>query len=601
MTTEELLKYYRDSASHFKNIRDKEEKKLLILSLLRLACFAGGMILIIYLFLEQNQAVALSVTFVVLFLFIYLVKLYSDHSGQRDYALNRYTININEASALEGDLSAFDNGEGYVDHSHDYSFDIDIFGSGSLFCFLNRTVTGSGSEILAKWISDPYEISKDLLSRQEIIRELAEKVEWRHRFMAEGMRVPLDKESVNRLLGWINETPAYRITVTRKILMYLLPLLALSALVLVLAGFLHYSLLILVLTINLGYVSMGLKKNNSVHNAVTGSYSYLSSMNRLLEVISSNDFNSQHLIVIKNDIAGAGISASMAAKKLGKLIQAFDSRLNILAGFTLNALLLWDYQCVARIDKWRKTYKDFFPSWLNTIASLDGYSSLANYAFNNNGFVYPEISTTGKIITANGLGHPLINKEKRVCNDFSIESMGKICIITGANMAGKSTFLRTVAVNFILAMTGSPVCASGMEFTPVRLFTSMRTTDSLSVNESYFYAELKRLRILKSRIDAGDPVFFILDEILKGTNSADKTQGSWLFIKKLISKEATGMIATHDTSLGELEKVFPGNVFNKCFEIDINGDAISFDYKLLDGVTQKMNAALLMRQMGIVD
>jgi DNA mismatch repair ATPase MutS len=242
-----------------------------------------------------------------------------------------------------------------------------------------------------------------------------------------------------------------------------------------------------------------------------------------------------------------------------------------------------------------------FPSWLDILGRIDAYSSLGNYAFNNEEFAYPVRSDSGMIFSAGSLGHPLIDGNRRVCNDFTIENKGNICIITGANMAGKSTFLRTVAVNYILGMTGAPVCAASMVFTPVKLFTSMRTTDSLSGNESYFYAELKRLRNLKERIESGEPVFFILDEILKGTNSADKTMGSKMFIRKMILMKGTGMIATHDISIGDLENEYPENIFNMCFEIEIAGETINFDYKLNKGITRKMNAALLMKQMGILD
>jgi len=176
---------------------------------------------------------------------------------------------------------------------------------------------------------------------------------------------------------------------------------------------------------------------------------------------------------------------------------------------------------------------------------------------------------------------------------------GQVFIITGANMAGKSTFLRSVAVNIVLARTGAPVCASALTMRDLRMFTSMRTTDSLSHNESYFYAELQRLKILKERLETGEEIFFVLDEILKGTNSNDKSLGSKLFLKKLVALGASGLIATHDTSLGDMETEYPGKVVNKCFEIDIDGDEIYFDYLLRDGVTHRMNAALLMKQMGI--
>jgi DNA mismatch repair ATPase MutS len=324
-------------------------------------------------------------------------------------------------------------------------------------------------------------------------------------------------------------------------------------------------------------------------------------MNSLLKVFDNETFNSLYLNEMKLEISGTRVSAAVSVKKLGRLIESFDSRLNFIAGFLLNGLFLWDFHCIVRLEKWKSKYMERFPAWLKILGNVDAYTSLGNYAFNNPDFVYPVFSDSNIIFFARDLGHPLINDEMRVNNDFSLDNAGNICIISGANMAGKSTFLRTVAVNFILGMTGCPVCAAELVFTPMKIFTSMRTTDSLSSHESYFYAELKRLKTLKTKIAGDEPVFFILDEILKGTNSTDKSVGSKLFIEKLITHRGTGLIATHDISLGELEKDYPDRIFNMCFEIEIDGEAIKFDYKLNRGVTQKMNAALLMRQMGILD
>jgi DNA mismatch repair ATPase MutS len=274
--------------------------------------------------------------------------------------------------------------------------------------------------------------------------------------------------------------------------------------------------------------------------------------------------------------------------------------MNILVGFFLNGLFLWDYHCTYRLEEWKYEYREMFPLWLEMIGKVDAYVSLGNYAFNNKDFTYPVISDNN-VFSAKMVGHPLIDENNRVCNDFSQKSRGAICIISGANMAGKSTFLRTIAVNYILGMAGAPVCAAEMNFIPMNLFTSMRTVDSLSSNESYFYAELKRLKTLITKIKNQEQVFFILDEILKGTNSADKSLGSKLFMKKLIVLGATGLIATHDISLGELENEHPESVYNMCFEVEIDGEIIRFDYKLKKGITLKMNAVLLMKQMGILD
>jgi DNA mismatch repair ATPase MutS len=262
---------------------------------------------------------------------------------------------------------------------------------------------------------------------------------------------------------------------------------------------------------------------------------------------------------------------------------------------------LWDYHNIRKLGDWKSKYGSHFIVWLEMLGQVDAYISFGNYACNNSLYVFPSLSDGTSLFSSSKIGHPLIKSSERISNDFEIESNGSICIITGANMAGKSTFLRTMAVNYILAMAGAPVCAGELKFRPVKLFTSMRTTDSLSNHESYFYAELKRLRLLKTQVETGEPVFFILDEILKGTNSRDKTLGSKLFIKKLIESGGTGLVATHDISLGEMEAEYPGKIFNKCFEIEIDGENIRFDYTLRDGVTHKMNAALLMKQMGILD
>jgi DNA mismatch repair ATPase MutS len=252
-----------------------------------------------------------------------------------------------------------------------------------------------------------------------------------------------------------------------------------------------------------------------------------------------------------------------------------------------------------KLEKWRRSAASGLPEWLNLLGKSDGLISLANYSFNNPENSFPEVVKNLPVLEALRMSHPLLKRETRISNDFSVGQRGQVSIITGANMAGKSTFLRTVAVNMVLGMTGSPVCAERMRFTPLKLFTSMRTVDSLSHNESYFYAELKRLKALKERLEKGEDIFFILDEILKGTNSTDKSLGSKQFLRRIIDLGGTGLIATHDISLGEMEAEYPGNVVNKCFEIEIDGENIKFDYLLRDGITRKMNAAALMRQMGI--
>jgi hypothetical protein len=599
MSRNEKTADYIVEEERFRKVEEKEDRILLLLSLLRLALFISGIAVTLHAFLKNSLYGTVSLVFFIV-AFMVVLKLFSRHTKLKNYNANLAVVNRNEAAALSGDLSAFDAGEDYIDIHHDFSHDVDLFGDSSLFHYINRTVTGYGRDILAAWLSDPYSLSGELEERQAVISELAAKKRWRQGFMASGMSVTLDRKSIKGITGWLNERNEISSSLITRILIIVLPVIAIITFAMGASGVISFSFFIFAFLLNLFYISIGLRRSTRIHDSVSRQHGYMSSFLDLMYAFGNESYSTASLNKIKESFTGNEISATASVKSLGDLIQAFDSSLNMFAGVILNGMLLWDYQCVYRLEKWKSRYRDLFPLWLEMIGTADAYVSLANYAWNNDGFVYPVISTAQNLFSAKNLGHPLIVEEKRVCNDFNIGQEGVICIVTGANMAGKSTFLRTVAVNYIMAMAGAPVCASEMSFVPVKLFTSMRTTDSLSDNESYFYAELKRLKRLLNKVMDGEQVFIILDEILKGTNSEDKSSGSKLFMKKMVGYGGTGLIATHDISLGTLEEEFPGIIMNKCFEIEIDGQAIHFDYKLHDGITKKMNAVFLMRQMGIL-
>ncbi|NMB52510.1 MAG: hypothetical protein GX999_09300, partial [Bacteroidales bacterium] len=482
----------------------------------------------------------------------------------------------------------------------DFSYDTDIFGPGSLFQFLNRTCTGYGSEVLACWLSDPYELRTVLRERQQTVAEIGLKIIWRQSFLATGINRNLDRNNILGMTKWLAAGQKNKSSAVRRLCLLAFPSLACITLLLTVVGLIHYSIFISIFLANLLIVFVNLKNTQSVHEELTGRYNFLSSLGSLIELIEREQFESTLIEKMKEDIKGSRLSAVKALKELSGIIRAFDSRLNIFVGFIFNGLFLWDLHCLKKLDGWKAAYGKKFPAWLDILGQVDAFISLGNYAYNNPEFVYPLPSDDMTPFKARQLGHPLIDNSKRVCNDFVLPSKGMICIITGANMAGKSTFLRTVAVNMILAMVGAPVCAVEMKFLPTRLFTSMRTTDSLTSNESYFYAELKRLRQLQQMVLTGENILFILDEILKGTNSEDKSLGSRLFLNKIISLGGTGLIATHDTTLGRLEEEYPEVIINKCIEVEIEGEIIHFDYKLRDGIASKKNAVLLMKQMGII-
>jgi hypothetical protein len=596
----DIREKYLDLAREYSGEADREEGLLVRLSILRLVLFFGG-ILLIYFAFALNRYIGSTLLVTITILFLYIVKLYGKHNDLKNRARNLSRINADEAMVFEGDFSMFNNGMVYNDTSHDFSYDIDLFGDASLFQYLNRTVTGYGRELLSGWLANPYTISHLTEERQKCIGELSAKFGWRQEFLAKGVGKNLEKEGIETISKWITDNKEAIISKRMGVAVYLLPAISIILLVLTIFGLMHYSFLVTSLLLNLLVVGFKIRTTNKIHEELTGRYKYLESLADLLKHIANEKFESNILSVFNSAISTENRSGIVAMKQLGSIISRFDTRINLLVGFLLNAFLLWDLQCMRQLEEWKKNYREDFTGWLGIVGEFDAYVSLGNYAYNNQEFIFP-VKTGDKLaFSAKEMGHPLIPSKKRICNDFSIRGKGDIVIVTGANMAGKSTFLRTVAVNLIIAMVGAPVCASEMLFSPMKIFTSMRTTDSLHSNESYFYAELKRLKILKERLIKEENLFFILDEILKGTNSDDKRMGSILFLKEIIGQRGTGLIATHDTSLGDMEKEYPGIIETKCIEIEVDGENIKFDYKIKPGIAKNKNAVLLMEQLGILD
>ncbi|MBG0858290.1 MAG: hypothetical protein IQL11_02220 [Bacteroidales bacterium] len=598
MKQEEIKSKYREIIRENEVRLEKVKRKQSIVSFSRLIIFTAGIFLAVEAFgISASAGVFTLLLFTVLFLL--LVRYYILLSEKIQFTENLISINKSEIIAFDEVYSGYSGGDKWKNREHDFTDDLDIFGENSLFSYLNRTVTGYGREMLAGWLSDPYALRDTIKARQDAVGELAEKLIWRQEFMAYGIGNPLEKEDVESLGKWLDEKEYILEAHAVKMAVVISPVLTTIALILAITGLVPFQIPLLLFLVNLAFTAVYLRLINRVHNMVSRKYNFLAPVGKLISVFGNGGFRSQIMTGISAKIHDNSQSAGTRIRELSRIIQAFDSRLNVLAGFILNGLILWDFQCLFRLERWKRETAVQLPLWLSALGETDALISLSNHAYNNPDYVFPTVADGEPVIEGVEIGHPLIDRNARIYNDFSIHK-GQICIISGANMAGKSTFLRTVGVNLILAMSGTTVCSGKLSFRPVILFTSMRTTDSLSGNESYFYAELKRLRILKERLDSDENHFFILDEILKGTNSEDKSTGSKMFLGKLAEKSGTGLIATHDISLGEMEKEHPQVIFNKCFEVEISGETVTFDYKLRDGITRHMNAGILMRQMGII-
>jgi len=508
-------------------------------------------------------------------------------------------INQLEVNSLQGNYSCFDPGNEFIDQSHDYTHDLDIFGEGSLFQFINRTSTIFGKLRLAEYFSNAYGQSEKVIQRQQAVKELSEMVELRQKLQLifhDEKSNESDKTEITTWLG--SESPVKNLKLVR-ILAYGLPAITLTSILLFVVGIIAFPSFLIVLQLMI--VFLYARQTMHIQNIITSKTKILNKFAQSLLLIENSNFKSEYFTYIQKQlVAEEGKIPSKAIHQLSVILNYMDSNLNILVSIILNGLFMFNLHLLLKVEKWKKQNQENVPNWFESIATFDAMCSLANFAYNNNQFIYPDLIIDDFGFIAENLGHPLIDGEQRVVNNIEIKGWNQFAIITGANMSGKSTFLRTIGANYILAMVGAPVCASKLSFYPIQIQSSIRTSDSLVKHESYFYAELKRLKQIIDELESGKKKLILLDEILKGTNSKDKQAGSIALIEQLLHYKSIGLFATHDLMLGELATRFPGQVNNLCFEIQIEGDKMVIDYKLHPGVCKNLNATFLMKNMGIL-
>jgi hypothetical protein len=503
-----------------------------------------------------------------------------------------------ELEAINGKYTSFDDGGEFNDPSHIFTTDLDIFGDYSLFQSLNRTATLAGKSKLGDWLRNPLHDKSEIVARQEAVKELALKPDWRIRLRANGLVADEEKKDLELLFDWLSTEPLF----TKgyfSIAKILVPLASLTVSGLFISGLVSVQMFLIYLILPLAFTGTYTKAINRRHVMLSKKVELLQKYSIRFRMIEEEGFATGFMKNVIEKLVSGDQPASRMIRKLGKITASLDTRLNLLAGFILNIYLLWDIRQMMRLELWQQSYKDKLPRWFEALAETEAIASLSAFSFDNPGFVFPDIITDRFVIQAVDACHPLIPALQRINNNISVTHRGHFNIVTGANMAGKSTYLRTIGVNMILALTGAPVCAVSFSCYPAKVFTSLRTTDSLSTNQSYFYAELLRLKELIDRLNNGDELFILLDEILKGTNSIDKQAGSKALLSQLIGLGAAGFIATHDLELGNLIGTFPEDVTNYSFEAEIDGEELHFDYKLKPGIARNMNATFLMKKMGI--
>lgn len=590
--------HYTERLSLTEGQLQQVKKQIFRISMLRLALFIAG-IAGLYFFFNQTTLLIICICLTFLPLFI-LVKIHNRFFIRKEWLETQARIIQEELQALSGDYSSFEDGKEYVNPEHPYSFDLDIFGRRSLFQSINRTCTFFGKNRLAKWLQNHLHEKTSIEKRQEMVREISEHTLFREQFRVAGLVHHGQSSDGEKIQAWSQSPAQYLHAGWVKAFIWGVPVINSLLLITSLAGWTSFSWLGLSFGIFL-VLSFGIIKRATYIQETYGKQ--LKSLNgyaRLIALAKAENWKSAGMQELMERFNLNGQSPIQALQQLSKELDRLDLRNNQFLYVLLEGSIFFQLQEIVRIERWKVRYGQHISEWLETVGELDALCSLGTFAYNHPQYTYPELTEKPFCFLATQMGHPLMPASQCVKNDATIPSRPFFLIITGANMAGKSTYLRTVGVNYLLACIGAPVCCERLKLYPNQLITSLRTSDSLSDNESYFFAELKRLKRIIDLLNQGQQLFIILDEILKGTNSMDKQKGSFDLIRQFMQLKANGIIATHDLLLGSLIKQFPEEIRNYCFEADIKENELTFSYKLREGVAQNMNACFLMKKMGII-
>ncbi|SDL77084.1 MutS domain V [Daejeonella rubra] len=596
---EQISDYYRANKAKCDEEIIRLDRKINIYSFMRLFALAAGIIL----FYQSIKYELIWLSFLIVPIFIlgfaWLVSKQSMFQKQMNYFRNLGDVHANELNSLERKSNLYPDGSVYADDLHPYTSDLDIFGKGSLFEMMNRCATVSGNFKLAGWLMKPATVS-EIRERQILLFELDSKLSWKHHFQAVLLFSNNSSEDqVKELFRYLKTAPEESGSWIKKYVRWIPWLFSIVAI----GAWFVPSLLIALLVLLV--VNLTLMQNYDARIAKTDSM--IGKMSRIL------DHFSEAISAVRDEEWKSPLSENLSADlkdnnngKLSEQIKRFSLLISHLTfgqtgvGAILNAIMLWNIRQIFAIEDWKKDNHDNLKQAFDVIATFEALISLSSLKTN-----YPEWCFAGinegehYTLKAEDIGHPLIPSQVRVNNDYSLNAELKIDIITGSNMAGKSTFLRTLGINTVLALCGAPSCACKMEVSRMLVFTYMRIRDSLNESTSTFKAELDRLQALLKMLESTEKIYFLIDEMLRGTNSVDKYLGSKAVIEKLIAQNAVGIVATHDLQIAELEKKYPDYIRNYYFDIQVEGEEMNFDYKLKAGECKTFNASLLLKRIGI--
>ncbi len=554
----------------------------------------------LYLYFRKEEALGIAVFLPAMLLFLYLVVRHNrlKHEQERIDVLRK--INGDSLKRLNGAWRTFEDiGEDYRDPEHDFSEDLDVFGRNSLFQWMNTAKTFAGRNALKKLLTDPPKKPEEIRERQTVAKELAGLLDWRQQLQAEALLSADKLQNPQPFYQWVQQrNPQYH----RRVVRWLIQGLPLLLILFFTAAFVFpafpFFIPYLVLLLQMGLTAYHYSERRQILDVVAPFLGNIKMDRAMLGKIEDQEFHSAYLIKLQQRLRNEqGETACRQIRRLERIMDRTAVRYSQLY-WLINILFLWDYQCMLVLEKWKEQSGDRIRDWIEALGEMEALCSLAVLYYDHPDWAVPRIYGDGRsLLFAAEAGHPLL-PEDRVYNDIDRMKSGQVFLITGSNMSGKSTLLRTVGINLVLAYAGAPVCAKEFHCTVFNLYTSMRVRDDLEGRISSFYAELLRIKRMIEAAKRGEPVFFLLDEIFKGTNSRDRHTGARILIKLLSSEGAVGFVSTHDVELGDLEKE-DSRIRNYHFREYYREGKLLFDYKLRKGVSNTRNAVYLMKMAGM--
>ena len=589
--------FYKQQINNLNGQLNSLLKRKQLLGWIRFSILATAVLLI---WLLSSYGIMVSAIIFIIGLAIFLFAVRKDLANKDAISHHERLININEQELLylQHQYTHQKDGSEFYNDEHPYAGDLDIFGRASLYQYINRTNSEQGNQLFADWLLAPASPAT-IEARQKAVNELTQQTNWRQELQAHGSASTISIATEKKMEEWLKEKNQFIDKKIWQLIRFVIPVIAIGVLICFLFDVITYQLFLqslLVFTIIAFAITRSIIPLYRKLNKITGQMEVLSNS---IACIEQATFKDPLLVELKDQFHSKTNKASQQILKLKNIFNRFDYRLNPVVFVPLNIFLLWDLQQVLQLERWKQKNNQQIGHWFRSVAELEALGSIATLAFNHPNWSVPQLKTDEPTFIAEQLGHPLIDEKKNVLNDFSTVGKEQVNLITGSNMAGKSTFLRSVGVNMVLAGMGAPVCAKQLTVTPLKVMSSMRIKDNLEESTSTFYAELKKLKQIIDAVNSNEAVFILLDEILRGTNSNDRHSGSKALIKQLLHHKATGILATHDLELANLAHEFPASIHNYHFDVQVNKDELYFDYKLKRGICQSMNASILMKKIGI--